>query len=77
MNDVTLIIPSYNYGNYIEDAIDSVLEQTEQPERIFVIDDCSTDSTRRVLQRYSNKIELIYNDKNLGIVENFRKAVNI
>lgn len=77
MSTTAIIIPNYNYANYIEEAIQSVLEQEVPPTELLIIDDGSTDSTRKILSYYENKIRIVYNEKNLGIVENFRKAVNL
>jgi GT2 family glycosyltransferase len=44
-NDVTIIIPSYNYKEYIKDAIYSAINQSHKPTRIIVIDDGSKDGS--------------------------------
>src|SRR6185503_3622886 len=59
-NDITVIIPCHNYENYVGEAIESVLSQTLKPSRIIVIDDGSTDDSRRVIKRYEKDgVELI------------------
>ena len=47
---VSVVIPSYNSGGTIEEAIESVLAQ-DVPVEIIVIDDCSLDDTEHVLQK--------------------------
>ena len=49
---VSVIITSYNYGHYLEQAINSVLQQTHAAKEIIVIDDGSTDQTEELLARY-------------------------
>ena len=56
--DVSVIIPAFNAAPFLREAIDSVLEQTLNPE-IIVVDDGSTDDTRSVLAAYGDKIRLI------------------
>lgn len=57
---VSVIVPTYNCGQYIGQAIDSILGQTHPPEQIIVVDDGSTDDTEQVVRRYGpQRIEYI------------------
>lgn len=47
---ITVIIPSYNGALFIEDCIDSIEKQTLLPEKIIVVDDCSSDHTIEVVR---------------------------
>lgn len=68
--DVTVIIPCYNYGNYVGEAIDSVLNQTLLPNRIIVIDDGSTDNSLEVIKGYANNpIVEIVDKPNEGVIK--------
>ena len=50
---ITAIVPAYNVEDYIEEAVDSLLGQTNRFHEIILIDDGSTDSTPDLLDRYS------------------------
>ena len=69
MDLVSIIMPSYNCGKYVDDTIRSVLAQTYSNWEIIFVDDCSTDDTvRRVLelQEKDARIKLIKNPVNSG-----------
>ncbi|MTI69497.1 MAG: glycosyltransferase [Firmicutes bacterium] len=61
---VTVIVPTFNREDYINSALDSVLNQTYKNYEIIVVNDGSTDSTETVLQPYMDKI--IYLKKENG-----------
>ncbi len=54
---VTAIIPVYNGEDYIIEALNSVLNQTHQPDEILVVDDASTDKTLAIVKKYSKSPE--------------------
>ena len=54
-----MVIPCKNMGNYVRQAIESVLAQTLPVHEIVVVDDASTDDSRDVLQRFSNRIRVL------------------
>jgi glycosyltransferase involved in cell wall biosynthesis len=56
MPEVSIIIPTYNYGRFISKAIDSVLSQTGVSCEVIVVDDGSTDDTPSVLASYDDKL---------------------
>lgn len=65
---IDIIIPNYNKGNYIDQAIMSVINQTYKNWQLFVIDDNSDDDSKKILKKYKNnkKIKIIYLKKNKG-----------
>jgi len=67
MEKVSVIIPNYNHARYLRQRIESVLRQTYQNTEIFILDDCSTDSSLEVIEDYrSSKIALHTNQRNSG-----------
>lgn len=74
---VSLIIPCYNYGHFAAEAIESALFQSYPPDEILFIDDASSDNSVEIAKRYEPKIRVEVNSKNLGVVENFKKAVSL
>jgi len=56
---VSIIITVYNGEKYLEECIDSAVNQTYQDTEIFAVDDGSTDGSPDILKKYSNKIKII------------------
>jgi glycosyltransferase involved in cell wall biosynthesis len=51
--EVSVIIPTYNYGRYIEETLNSLLNQTFEAWECIVIDNGSTDNTSNIIKQYS------------------------
>lgn len=64
---VSVIMPSFNTGEYIAASIESVLAQTYPNWELLIVDDCSTDNTTEVICRYQDpRIILLKNKTNSG-----------
>jgi glycosyltransferase involved in cell wall biosynthesis len=66
---VSIIIPNYNHAHYLQQRIESILNQTFQDWELIILDDCSTDQSREVIEQYRNhpRISRIeYNEANSG-----------
>ena len=63
---VSVIIPNYNYANYIVDSIESVINQSYRNVEIIVVDDGSTDNSVEVIEKYGKSVTLIQK-KNSGV----------
>lgn len=59
MHKVSIILPSYNHAKFLEDRLDSIINQTFTNWKIIIIDDCSKDDSLDILNEFKNK----YNDK--------------
>jgi glycosyltransferase involved in cell wall biosynthesis len=66
--DVAVIIPAFNSGAYLDQALASVAGQTAAPAAVVVADDCSTDDTAERARRWQDRlpIEIIRLDRNQG-----------
>ena len=62
----SIIIPTYNYAQFVQRAIDSALAQTGEDFEILVVDDGSTDETTEILKQYQDKIQII-SQENKGV----------
>ena len=68
-NTVSVIIPIYNADRFIAKALDSVLQQSYKDIEIILVDDCSSDHTEEVVNRYVEQYpQIIYQrlNKNQG-----------
>ena len=66
---LSVIIPNYNHAPYLKKRIDSVLNQTYQNIEVIILDDCSTDNSREIIEQYRNNAKvshIIYNETNSG-----------
>jgi len=77
MNQPTfsICIPNYNYGHFIGETIQSVLDQTYPHYEIIVADNASTDNSVDVVQSFKDdRIRLIRNRYNIGFAPNLQRA---
>ena len=78
MNKVSIIIPAYNVEEYIEETLQSFLNQTLKDIEIIIVEDGSTDSTCKILEKYrqmDHRISILHQEnKGAGIARNFGMA---
>ncbi|MEZ7605888.1 MULTISPECIES: glycosyltransferase family 2 protein [Streptococcus] len=75
---VSIITPTFNSANFIEETIESVLSQTYHNWEMIIVDDCSSDNTEEVVNQYvikDNRIKYIKLDKNSGAAVARNKAM--
>ena len=66
---VTIITPLYNYGRFLEAAVESVLRQTHQNWEMIIVDDCSTDDSYQIalnIAKSDSRIKVAKLSKNSG-----------
>ncbi|MDP1615245.1 MAG: glycosyltransferase family 2 protein [Methylococcales bacterium] len=74
---VSVVIATYNGERFLQEQLESIISQTYTPIEIIAIDDCSTDNTFSILNRYAAQhphFILIRNEQNLGYQKNFEKG---
>ena len=67
---VDVIMPNYNKGEFLEESINSVINQEYKNWNLFIIDNLSEDNSKKVLNNFKNKhknINIIYLSKNKGV----------
>lgn len=77
---VSVVIPAYNCEKYIAETLDSVIMQTYTNWEIIVVNDCSTDRTADIINKYQrsdNRITCITNKANLGATQSRLKAIDL
>ena len=74
-NLVSVVIPVYNSEKYLEECLDSILNQTYENIEIIAIDDGSEDSSLDILKKYSNKIR-IFPQENQGLASSLNLGVS-
>lgn len=75
---VSIITPTYNCGRFIGETIQSVLNQSYKDWEMLIVDDCSTDNTREVVEGFNDpRIKYYCLDKNSGAAVARNKALEM
>lgn len=74
---VTIVTPSYNQGQFIEETILSVLNQTYKNIEYIVVDGGSTDNTMEVVNRYRDRIDIVIHEKDKGQADAINKGFKL
>ena len=73
---VDVLMPAYNHGSYIRQAIESFLAQENIKARLLIGDDASSDDTSSIAQEYSSnfpdRILLFSHKENMGLIKNYK-----
>lgn len=76
---ITIVIATYNGQEYIQEQLDSIANQTLQPNEVIISDDSSKDSTIQKLEEFMRTTELnitlLKNRTNVGYTKNFERAL--
>jgi len=75
-SNLITVIPVYNGERFLLRTLQSVAAQTVRPDRLIVLDNCSTDGTEAIVRAFPGmKCELLRNPKNLGLFGNMNRAL--
>lgn len=75
---VSIIMPSYNTGKFIQETIDSVINQTYDNWELIIVDDCSSDNTDEIVKSIKDdRIFYLKNKKNSGAAVSRNKALKM
>lgn len=77
---ISVVMCTFNGARFLQAQLDSLMCQTRCPQEMIVQDDCSSDTTVAILERFANqapfKVDIRVNDTRTGLVRNFAKAVD-
>lgn len=65
--DISIIVTNYNYSEYIQRCIRSVLNQDHVNHEVIIVDDCSTDNSLEVIKIFEQSIKVLSTPKNAGV----------
>lgn len=73
----SIIVANYNNGRFLDECIESIKQQTYNNWEIILVDDASTDNSKKIYNTYKNddRIKIFYNHSNKGVGYTKRKAV--
>ena len=72
----SVVIPSYNHGEFVGDAISSVLAQTYGDYEILIVDDGSTDNTAEIVAQFGSRVRYI-RQENQGLSSARNRGINV
>ncbi|KKT72433.1 MAG: glycosyltransferase [Candidatus Moranbacteria bacterium GW2011_GWF1_44_4] len=80
-NLISIVLPYYNRKEFIIDQLNSILVQTYENWELIIVDDCSTDGSEEIIQKFigenkNRRITYKKNERNLGLMKNFEKGLN-
>jgi glycosyltransferase involved in cell wall biosynthesis len=78
---VSIIVTSYNHGKFVNQCLDSLINQTYKNIEIILADDCSRDNSQSILEQYCklypDKFVKLFQKENIGLTANLNEAMKI
>ncbi len=77
---VTIIVPNFNHADYLVERLESIYAQTYKNFEVILMDDCSSDASREILQSFANRYpentHVVFNEQNSGgVFFQWRKGI--
>src|SRR5690554_4347702 len=76
---ISIAMATYNGAQYIQEQLQSFVDQTRKPDELIITDDCSSDQTEAIVREFAKTapfaVEFHRNEKNLGYCGNFNAAL--
>ena len=78
MVKISVLIPVYNAEAFLENSINSILNQTYRDFELLLLNDCSKDNSEKIIKTYTDsRIKYFKNDQNLGISGSRNKLMDL
>lgn len=77
---ISVLMPVFNAERYIEGSIESILQQTFHNFELIIVDDCSTDKSWEIIQKYARndkRVKILKNKQNLGLSRTLNGGIHI
>jgi glycosyltransferase involved in cell wall biosynthesis len=76
--NTSVCMTTYNGEKYIQEQIESIINQIGENDELIICDDCSSDATIKIVSSFKDKrIKLYVNETNLGFSKNFSKCISL
>lgn len=78
MPTFSVLVPCYNYGEFVTETVESVIAQTDEDWELILVDDCSTDNTWEIITGFDHpRIRALRHDTNQGSSAAFNTALTV
>ena len=77
LEKVTAVIPNYNYAEFINERIDSIVNQKYPVYELIILDDCSTDNSIEVIEKRLNELKKTHPSLKTRLIKNKKNSGNV
>ena len=78
---VSVVVPNYNYGRYLPERLNSIINQTHKVDEIIFLDDCSTDDSvevaKKILSNSGISYQIVKNEVNSGVYRQWLRGLKL
>jgi glycosyltransferase involved in cell wall biosynthesis len=77
---LSVVMSSYNYGQYIGEALEAIVGQSLRPFEVIVLDDASTDNSVEIINEFVRRdpiVKLVRHERNLGVLEVMKVGISL